>query len=223
MKFKVLIISPHPDDETLGCGGTILKHIAAGDEVYWLIMTNISVETGYDKIQVKKRRQEIDNVAKEYGFKKVFKLDLPTTKLDVIPGGQIIESVSKIINKVKPHVFYMPNRNDVHSDHKVTFDSVISSTKTFRNPFIKKIMMYETVSETEFSPPLQDIAFIPNGFSDISDYLDRKISIMKIYRNELGIHPFPRSIKNLKALATFRGATAGVKYAEAFMVLKDIW
>ncbi|HDZ60909.1 MAG TPA: PIG-L family deacetylase [Candidatus Pacearchaeota archaeon] len=223
MKFKVLIISPHPDDETLGCGGTILKHIAAGDEVYWLIMTNISVETGYDKIQVKKRQQEIDNVAKEYGFKKVFKLDLPTTKLDVIPGGQIIESVSKIINKVKPHVFYMPNRNDVHSDHKVTFDSVISSTKTFRNPFIKKIMMYETVSETEFSPPLQDIAFIPNGFSDISDYLDRKISIMKIYRNELGIHPFPRSIKNLKALATFRGATAGVKYAEAFMVLKDIW
>ena len=220
---KVLFIAPHPDDETLGCGGTILRHKAAGDKIYWLIMTNISVETGYDKIQVKKRRQEIDNVAKEYGFKKVFKLDLQTTKLDVIPRGQIIESVSKVINKVKPHVFYIPNRNDVHSDHKVTFDAVISSTKTFRFPFVKKILMYEVISETEFSPPLQDSAFIPNGFSDISDYLDKKISIMNIYRGEMSEHPFPRSAENLKALATFRGATAGVRYAEAFMILKEIW
>lgn len=83
--------------------------------------------------------------------------------------------------------------------------------------------MYEIISETEFAPPFQNNAFVPNCFSDISKYLDKKISIMQIYNGEMKEHPFPRSIDNLKALAIFRGATAGVKYAEAFMVLKEIW
>jgi LmbE family N-acetylglucosaminyl deacetylase len=83
--------------------------------------------------------------------------------------------------------------------------------------------MYETISETEFAPPLCCNAFIPNSFSDISEYIERKISIIKIYDDQLGEHPFPRSIENIKALATFRGATSGVKYAEAFMILKEIW
>jgi LmbE family N-acetylglucosaminyl deacetylase len=220
---KILVVSPHPDDETLGCGGTILKHKAMGDEVYWMIMTNISTEKGYTKIKVKERQKEINIVAKGYGFKDVFKLDFPTTKLDEIPRGQMVKTVSNIVGKAAPDIVYLPNRNDMHSDHKITFDGVISSTKTFRYPSIKKILMYETVSETEFSSLLPDSAFIPNSFSDISEYFDEKIHIMKIYKGELGEHPFPRSIENLKALATFRGATAGVKYAEAFMVLKEIW
>lgn len=220
---KVLIVSVHPDDETLGCGGTILKHGAKGDEIFWLIMTNISTEEGYNRKKVNERQKEIDAVADEYRFKEVFKLDFPTTKLDVIPRSHLIGAVSDVINKVAPDVVYLPNRNDVHSDHKVTFDIVISSTKTFRCPFIKKNLMYEVISETELSPPLQKNVFIPNSFSDVSEYLDRKISIMKIYKGEMGEHPFPRSIENLKALATFRGATVGVKYAEAFMILKEIW
>lgn len=220
---KILFISPHPDDETLGCGGTILKHRAQMEEIYWLIMTNISVEDGYDKVKVQSRQNEIQKVAVEYEFKEVFKLDFPTTKFDLIPKNQLIKEVSTVIDKVMPDLIYLPNRNDVHSDHKITFDAVISSTKIFRSPSVKKILMYETISETEFAPPLQNNIFMPNSFSDISEYLDKKILIMKIYDGELREHPFPRSIENLNALATFRGATAGVRYAEAFMVLKEIW
>lgn len=220
---KAMIISPHPDDETLGCGGTIIKHKSRGDEVYWLIVTNISVEEGYNEGKVKERQVEIDAVSKAYGFKEVFKLDFPTTKLDVIPKNKLINSISKVVESVKPDLIYVPNRNDIHSDHKVAFDVVMSSIKTFRSPFIKKILMYETLSETEFAPPFQNNAFIPNNFSDITAFIEQKITIMEIYKGEMGAHPFPRSKENVNALATFRGATAGVKYAETFMVLKEIW
>lgn len=220
---KILFVSPHPDDETLGCGGTIPKHGAMGDEIYWLIMTNISTGEGYAEMRGKERQHAIDTITKKYGFGKVFKLCFPTTKLDHIQKNKMIMAVSDSIHKIMPAAVYLPNRNDVHSDHKATFDVVIGSTKTFRCPFIKKVLTYEVISETEFSPPFQINTFVPNSFSDILKYLDRKISIMEIYKNEMGDHPFPRSIENLKALATFRGATAGVKYAEAFVVLKEIW
>ena len=84
---KIIVISPHPDDETLGCGGTILKHNEDGDSVYWLIMTNILIEEGYDELAVKTRQKEIENVASNYQFKNIYRLDFPTTKLDVIPSG----------------------------------------------------------------------------------------------------------------------------------------
>lgn len=221
--MKVIVVSPHPDDETLGCGGTILRHRANGDEIYWLIMTNISTEEGYGEIEVKKRQEEIDAVSKEYKFKKVFKLDFPTTQLDIISRSQLVKSIANIIDNIRPNLVYLANRNDVHSDHKITFDAVVSSTKTFHCPFIKKILIYEVISETEFSPPLQNHTFIPNSYSDITKYIEQKIKIMDIYKGETAPHPFPRSVRNIRALATFRGAAAGVKYAEAFMVLKEIW
>lgn len=220
---NILFVAPHPDDETLGCGGTILKHKDNGDKIYWMIMTNISTAAGYDEARVIERQEEIDKVAKEFGFEDVFKLDLPATKLDIEPTGKIIGMIVDVIQEIKPEVVYIPYRNDVHSDHKITFDAVCSSTKTFRHPYIKKIMVYEVVSETEFAPSFQNNAFCPNGFSDISKYLDKKISIMVLYKGETAQHPFPRSIDNIKALATFRGATTGVNYAEAFMILKERW
>ena len=186
-------------------------------------MTNISAKEGYKAIKVKERQQEIKKVASEYGFEDVYKLDFHSTKLDTIPVGRLIEAVSSVINKVKPDIIYIPNRNDVHSDHKITFDASISSAKTFRCSSIKKMLMYEVVSETEFASFLQSNVFIPNSFSDISGFLDKKISIMRLYKGETGEHPFPRNPENLRALATFRGATSGVKYAEAFMLLKEIW
>jgi N-acetylglucosamine malate deacetylase 1 len=220
---KIMIIAPHPDDETLGCGGTILKHKSFGDEIYWLIVTNISNEIGYEEEKVKKRQNEIDVVASRYRFKKVYKLNYPTTMLDTIPLNDIISKISNIVTEVKPGILYLPNKNDVHSDHKITFDALISSTKSFRNSFIRRVLMYETISETEFAPPLNCNAFVPNFFSDITAYMGKKLSITKIYNSEISKHPFPRSRENIKALATFRGATAGVKYAEAFMILKEIW
>jgi hypothetical protein len=98
----------------------------------------------------------------------------------------------------------------------------MACTKSFRYPFIKRVLMYECLSETEFAPALPEKAFIPNYFVDISDFIDKKLEIMEIYESEIDEHPFPRSLNNIKALAHFRGASVGVNYAEAFQLLKFI-
>ena len=114
------------------------------------------------------------------------------------------------------------NRSDAHSDHRITFHSIMACTKSFRYPYIKKVLMYECLSETEFSPTLPENVFQPNFFIDISQFFEKKIEIMSVFQSELAEHPFPRSIKNIEALATYRGAYAGVKYAEAFQLIKLI-
>lgn len=221
--MNILIVSPHPDDETLGCGGSLLKHRGYSDNINWMIMTGIAVVDGYDVDMVEKRKCEIDAVRKRYDFKDVFNLGFPAAQLDLIPRSKLVKCVNDIIQDIKPDRIYLPNVNDIHSDHKITFEAVISAAKTFRCPFLKKVMMYEVLSETEFAPPLLMGNFCPNSFSDISDYLEDKLAVMHLYSSEIGEHPFPRNDLNIRALATFRGATAGVKAAEAFMVLKEIW
>ncbi len=220
--MKILVISPHPDDETLGCGGTILKHKDIGDKIYWLIITNIDVKNGWDKDIIKKRQKEIETVAEMYGFEKTFKLDYPTAKLDTIPIQEIIKSISEVILEIKPEIIYLPNRSDVHTDHQITFKAAYSCTKNFRYPFIKKILMYETLSETEFAPALPENTFIPNVFVDITNYFEKKLEIFKIYKLEVMTEPLPRSLKVIKALVKYRGSRIGKKYAEAFVLLKEI-
>ena len=216
---KVLIIAPHPDDETLGCGGTILKHKSKGDEVYWLILTNISDSDGYTIEQVQKRQKEIDRVADAYEFSSVHKLDLLTTKLDTIPMSDLIGKISDIINKIEPNIVYVNFYNDIHTDHQVAFKAVMSCTKSFRYPFIKRILMYETQSETEFAPSLSNHVFMPNVFIDISEYFDAKLEIFQVYTSELMEPPFPRSIETITSLAKLRGSRIGKQYAEAHLLL----
>ena len=222
MENKVLFVAPHPDDETLGCGGTILKHKSQGNKIYWLIITNISVENGWPVEKVAERQKEIDTVAEKYGFDKVFKLDLPTTKLDILPAGEIIGKVSDIINKTEPDIVYINNRSDIHTDHHVVFQSVMSCSKSFRYPSVKKILMYETLSETEFAPALTESSFIPNTFSDISAFFDMKTEIMKTYKSEIMPENLPRSFSAIEALAKYRGSRIGCKYAEAFQLILEI-
>lgn len=219
---KVIVISAHPDDEILGAGGTLLKHKAQGDNIYWLITTNVSEAQGFAKERVESRQEEIQKVAKKLGVKKVYKLDYPTMELSTSSIITMTPRVSEVFNEVKPEVVYCLNRSDAHSDHRITFDAVMACTKSFRYPFIKQVLMYECISETEFAPALAEKAFIPNYFVDISEYFQGKVEIMKIYESELGEHPFPRSIRNIEALAVYRGAVAGVEYAEAFQVIKYI-
>ncbi|MBI2552441.1 PIG-L family deacetylase [Candidatus Uhrbacteria bacterium] len=218
----ILVVAPHPDDETLGCGGTLLKHAGHGDQVYWLIMTKMSPVVGYSAEQISIREEEIKKVVEAYHFEKVFPLQYATTMLDTVPRRELMAAVSKVVKEVQPTTIYLPNRSDIHSDHRVTFETVMGAIKTFRAPSVKRVLAYEVLSETEFAPSLPTEAFMPNSFSDISDYLEKKIEIMHLYEGELGTHPFPRSAENIRALATLRGATAGVQYAEAFTVLKEI-
>jgi N-acetylglucosamine malate deacetylase 1 len=218
----ILCVSPHPDDETLGCGGTLLRHIAEGGHVHWLIMTKISEEAGYSSERIESRSDEIKRVSESFGFLSIHQAPFTTTRLDTYPKSDLVNEVSRYMLKVKPDTIYLPYRNDVHSDHEAVFDAVVSCSKSFRYPFVKRLRAYETLSETEFSIRPDRNGFIPNLWVDISQYVDRKIEIMKIYKSELGEHPFPRSEKNLRALAILRGSTAGVEAAEGFVSLKEV-
>ncbi len=225
MKRNVLFISVHPDDETLGCGGTILKHKFIGDTISWLNITDIDNNHpfGYTQELIKKTQYSIDNVNLAYGFDSFINLKLHTMRLDTIIFYDLIEKIGVAINNIKPDTLYLPNRSDIHTDHKITFQAVYSCTKQFRYPFIKRVLMYETLSETEFSPALAENAFLPNTFVDITDYIDKKIEIMKLYDTEIMPDPLPRSVHAIKGLAAFRGSRIGVIYAEAFQSLFDIW
>tara|TARA_B110000046_G_scaffold161343_2_gene175015 strand:- start:2466 stop:3137 length:672 start_codon:yes stop_codon:yes gene_type:complete len=219
---KIIIISAHPDDETLGAGGTLLKHKNSGDTLAWLIVTNIFENQGYTKAKIGERQREIDTVSKKYGFSTVYNLDYPTMGLTPEIVNSMIPKISSIFSGFCPEVIYLMNRSDAHSDHRYTFDAVVACTKSFRYPFIKKVLMYECISETEFAPGLPERIFMANYFVDITDFFKEKLSVMQIYESELGEHPFPRSLKNIEALAIFRGASVGVEYAEAFQLIKFI-
>ncbi|HEY8362209.1 MAG TPA: PIG-L deacetylase family protein [Tissierellaceae bacterium] len=221
MSMKVLVISVHPDDETLGCGGTILKHKKNGDELYWLIITKTDEKLGFSKEFIDKRKLEIKNVAQRYGFKNIFELDYLTTKLHLVDISDLIKNISNVITFIRPEIIYMNNRSDIHTDHQVAAKAIMSCVKSFRYPFIKRVLMYECISETEMAPGFPENVFIPNVYSDITDFIDEKIEIMKIYESELQTPPLPRSLDNIKSLARFRGASCGVEYAEAFMLVRE--
>ena len=222
MSEKILVVAVHPDDETLGCGATLLKHKAAGADIHWLIITEDKVENGASQTEIDIRALEILQVSKMYGFHSIKNLKLTTMHVDEYSMSELIERISKEIKEIQPNIVYLPFKSDVHSDHRKIFEAAYSCTKTFRYPFIKKVYMMETISETEFAPNTKEEAFIPNVFVDVSDFLEKKLDIMRVFQSELSVHPFPRSEENIKALATFRGAMAGVRYAESFMLLKEI-
>ncbi len=219
---NIIVVAPHPDDETLGCGGTLLRHARAGDKIHWLLLTKMTEAQGFSEARILARDQEITEVSRRYGFVSVNVLDFPCTRLDSIAKGDLIAKISGIFLTLQPEVVYLPFCGDVHSDHAVAADAVMSCCKWFRNSSIKRILAYETLSETEFGIRPDTLGFRPNVFVDIGDYLERKLEIMQIFAGELGEFPFPRSIEALRALAMLRGTTAGCQAAEAFVLLKEI-
>ena len=224
MKRNVLFISVHPDDETLGCGGTILKHKANGDTINWLNITDMDNNHPFDFSPeiVEKVQKIIGKVVNSYEFNNFINLKFYERIIDTISLSELISKISEVIYNIKPDILYIPNRSDVQSDHRISFQAIYPCTKNYRYPFIKSILMYETLSETEFAPALAENAFIPNTFVDITDYIDKKIEIMKLYDTEIMPDPLPRSVHAIKGLAAFRGSRIGVMYAESFQSLLEI-
>lgn len=219
---KVIVVAPHPDDETLGCGGSILKHKSKGDEINWLIVTAITEDIGYVHDKILERSLEIQKVSKAYEFSSVHQCGFPTTRLDIIPMLDMVQKIGSIFQEVKPNVVYLPYRGDVHTDHRIVCDVVSSCLKWFRYPFVERVLAYETLSETDTALIPDNNAFRPNVFMDISLFLEKKIDIMKFYKGEMGVFPFPRSEEAIRALASLRGVASGFKAAESFMLLKEI-
>lgn len=218
--MKIMAISPHPDDETLGAGGSLLKLKALGNEIYWLNVTDIDAGGGYNDAFLEKRKIQIDRIRKYFGFSDFINLKFPPTELNDSIKGELIKAIGEALDKVKPDCIILPDYNDAHSDHKYTFEAAHACSKIFRRGYIKRILTMEIISETNFGMP-QDW-FKPNLYIDITDYYDRKVEAAGIYDSELGQLPFPRSFEALKAQAVIRGTEAGVLYAEAFRVVKEI-
>ena len=221
--MKVLAIAPHPDDETLGCGGTLLRHKAEGDELHWVVVTEAHPpQLSLDLIENK--AQEVAAVGNAYGMVSVQKLGFPTIKLDDIPLSDLIDSLRQAIQKVRPDIIYLVHGGDIHTDHQAVFQAVLSVLKTFymKKLGVKRILSCETLSSTEAAPPQQYRLFVPNVYFDITPYLQRKIEIMGMYETETQADPFPRGPEAIQALARYRGASIGVSYAEAFMLIREV-
>ncbi len=216
---KVLVIAVHPDDETLGCGGTLLRHKAEGDCIYWLIIT--TNDKKYSAERNAHRDEMVKKATELYGFDGVFEAEFPTTQLDTLDVNTLVERINRVYNEVKPNIVYLNFVNDVHSDHKAAFDAAYTCTRSFRKPFIERIYMIEALSETEFAPSIPSLSFCPNVYVDITHFIDKKLEIMSLYDTEIMQEPYPRSLSSIKALARVRGSRAGVMYAEAFQLLYE--
>lgn len=219
--MKSLIVAPHPDDETLGAGGTILHRKKNGHDTAWLIMTETSVDEGWSIDFVNQRQTEIKKVAATLGFNEVYQLHFPTTKLDEIPLPELISATTEVLNKFIPDEIFLPHFSDVHSDHRRTYETVISSTKWFRASSLKRLLAYETLSETGLDPYSNGL-FNPNYFVNIEKELSGKIDAMNVYKSEMGKFPFPRSEEAIVALAQYRGSAVGFKASEAFQLIREV-
>jgi len=220
MEERLLVISAHPDDETFGAGGTLLRYKSQGAAVYWLNVTDMREEYGFGAEEVAARQSQLERVQKLYGIDGFYNLALHQAQLDTVPTATLVHHIAPIIKELALTTILLPFRNDVHSDHRVVFEAAFSCTKVFRQPTVRKVLMMETVSETDFASP--DAGFVPNYFVDISDFLEQKVTIAHMYEGEMKKHPYPRSEEHIRGLAVCRGAAAGCRYAEAFVLVKEI-
>ena len=218
----ILVVAPHPDDETLGCGGTLLRAISEGSTVHWAVASRMTPAAGFGAARIAAREGEIAQIVEAYGFAALHQAPFAATRLDAVPMTERISWLSQVVNDVRPNVLYLPHPNDVHSDHAAVFDAAVACTKGFRHPSVRRVYCYETLSETEFGLRPGMAHFQPNRYVDIAGYLERKIEIMGIYAGETAPPPFPRSPDAMRALATFRGVVASTLAAEAFVVLREI-
>ncbi|MBN1342017.1 MAG: PIG-L family deacetylase [Phycisphaerae bacterium] len=218
---RILICSAHPDDETLGCGGTILLHRQAGDEVVWLIATQ-AWPPRWDAETVSHKEAEIAAVAGFYQFAEVVRLRLPASRLDELAFGDVLRPVSQTVADVRPDEVYTVHGGDVHGDHQVLAEAVWRSLKPFRDgKGVRRVLSYETLTSTDQAPPSAS-AFKPTVYRDITSVIDRKIEAMQLYKSELLAAPAGRNAESIRALARVRGAAAGLECAEAFMLLRQI-
>ncbi|MXN65570.1 PIG-L family deacetylase [Stappia sp. GBMRC 2046] len=213
----VLIIAPHPDDETLGAGGILLRARDAGRPIHWLIVTQISTSDGWPRDKVDRREREIKAVAEAFRFEAVHRLEFASALLDTLPLGNIVGAIGNVVRKVEPEILLLPHRGDAHSDHQVVHDAGAACAKWFRYPSIKWTLSYETLSETDASVRNAE-DFRANFFADITPYLDEKVRIAKLFGDEMQAFPFPRSEEAIRALAAVRGVASGCRSAEAFML-----
>lgn len=216
---SVLVVAAHPDDEAIGCFGTLLKHYKFGDEINIIFLSDGVSSRGINKKKKHERKKNCLKVLKIIGLKSknVFFLDYPDNMMDTVPLLDVIKSIEEIKKKIQPNVLYTHFSNDLNIDHRIAHQAAITASRPSKNETIKKILCFEIVSSTEWSDKNKKI-FSPNYFVDISKFINRKLKALAIYDKEIKKSPNARSLENIKNLALLRGSRAGVNYAEAFFI-----
>lgn len=223
---KIILIAAHPDDELLGSAGTLLSYKAKGYQIKIIFLSdgessrNISEKKKI--LLIKKRKIQAIKVSKLCKFKEPIFGPFPDNKLDTVPLIKIVKFIENEIKKFKPTILITHNENDLNIDHKLTFKAVVTATRPSTKTFVKSIYCFETPSSTENNFSGIKVNFNPNLYFDISKYIKKKIELLKIYKKEIRVYPHSRSLEGVKVLAKYRGAQIGVKYAEAFFILREL-
>ncbi len=223
MKKKILVLSPHADDEVLGCGGSISKYSKKGYEINVLILTNANkgAPDVFSKKDIKNVRKEAKQANKIIGTKRLYFEDLPALRLNQIPTYKISKIIDSYIKKIQPEIIFLPSGNDIHEDHKIIFKAAKVSVRINKKTTIKKILSYEVLSETEWNE--NEKAFNPNYYVNLNkSNINDKVNAFLKYKSQIKKLPHPRSKEGILNLSKVRGSQVYMRYAEAFKVEKII-
>jgi LmbE family N-acetylglucosaminyl deacetylase len=224
---KILVIAAHPDDELLGCGGTLLHYKQSGYKIKIIFLSDGESSRPNKKSNIKKlilkRANQAELICKKCKFLKPVFGNLPDNRLDTVSFLSIVKLIEKEIKNFKPEIIFTHFENDLNIDHQLTFKAVITATRPLSKSFVKKILSFEIPSSTDFNFTKNNKKiFNPNYYVNISNFVKKKSNLIKIYKDELRPWPHPRSIKSIENLAKYRGSQIGIKYAEAFILIRQL-
>ena len=226
--MKVLVVAAHPDDEVLGCGGTMAGHAAAGDSVSVLILGEGMMARGNQGRQehegkiTERLREDARKAACILGVKETVFLDFPDNRMDSVPLLDITKSVEEVIGRILPEVIYTHHPGDLNVDHGVVSRAVLTAARPLPGSAVTAVYAFEVLSSTEwaFGPGFEP--FRPNCFVDIERHLAAKIAALRAYGTEVRPCPHPRSVEAVTSLAKWRGSQSGLSAAEAFCLLRRV-
>lgn len=222
---RILVVGAHPDDEALGCGGTIARHAAAGDPVHLLFLADGVSSRGGEagsRAEVERRAAAAADAAKILGAEPPRLLGLPDNRLDGVPLLEIVQAIEAVVRELSPRVVYTHHGGDLNIDHRLAHQAVMTACRPQHGAGVQAIYSFEVLSSTEWASPSVGRPFRPNRFVDISGHLETKIRALQSYADEMRDFPHPRSREAVEALARLRGATVAVAAAEAFVVEREI-
>ncbi len=218
---KTLIVAPHPDDEVLGCGGTMARLADDGQEVHVAIVTR-GYEPAFSEEMVQKVRTELAEAHEILGVARCHFLDLPAAALDTLPGAEINAAIGRLVSEISPDTLFLPFLGDIHRDHQLVFNAGLVAARPRSAGVPRRIYAYETLSETNWAAPGVNETFAPNVFFDVSDTIERKLKAFSRFESQVKSFPDERSLKTIEALATVRGSTVYRSSAEAFVLVREI-
>jgi len=218
---RALVIAPHPDDEILGCGGTIARLAKMGREVHVGIVTR-GVPPRFSPEATETVRREATRAHETLGVSRTHWLGLPAAELDQVPHADLNQAMGALLADVVPDTVFLPFIGDIHLDHQLVFTSALVAVRPRAMTFPQRVYAYETLSETNWYAPYVTPGFHPNVFVDISETRDLKVDAFRQYQSQVQQFPNERSVEAIEALAALRGATVHRAAAEAFVLLREV-